>query len=62
MSEEIEILRKIEVLLRTNQEKLLMDIVPADCKCQGKTKKVFRCPEAFEINMLLSSLNSIVKQ
>lgn len=56
MEEEIKILRKIEELIRGNHDQLLMEIVPADCKCQGKTKKVFRCPGAFEINVLLSAL------
>ena len=55
--EELKILRQIEELIRKNQDQLLMEIVPADCKCQaGKTKKVFRCPGAFEINVLLSTL------
>lgn len=56
MEEELKILRQIEELIRKHQDQLLMEIVPADCKCQGQTKKVFRCPGAFEINVLLLSL------
>lgn len=56
MEEELKILRQIEELIRKNQDQILMEIVPADCKCQARTKKVFRCPGAFEINVLLSTL------
>lgn len=59
MEEELKILRQIEDLIRKNQDQLLMEIVPADCKCQGKTKKVFRCPGSFEINVLLTTLTRV---
>jgi|MudIll2142460700_1097286.scaffolds.fasta_scaffold29175_1 6,7-dimethyl-8-ribityllumazine synthase len=56
MEEEIKILHQIEELIKKNHDQLLMEVVPADCKCKGQTKKVFRCPGAFEINVLLSTL------
>ena len=57
MEEELKIHRQIEDLIRKSQDHLLMEIIPSDCNCQSaKTKKVFRCPEAFEINVLLSAL------
>ena len=56
MEEELKILRQIEDLIKANHDQILMEVVPADCKCQGKTKKIFRCPGAFEINMHLSKL------
>jgi len=56
MEEELKILHKIEDLIKANHDQLLMEVVPADCRCQGKTKKIFRCPGAFEINVLLSDL------
>lgn len=56
MEEEIKTLRQIENLIRANYDQLLTETVQSDCKCQGKTKKIFRCPGAFEINVLLSTL------
>lgn len=59
IEEELKILRQIANLIKVNQDKLLMEVVEADCKCQGKTKKVFKSTEAFEINMLLSKLSNL---
>jgi hypothetical protein len=58
-SEEIKLLREIEQNLRAAKMSLLTDLVPESCKCsQEKTRRVFRCPEAFLIDMLLTQLEN----
>lgn len=57
---ELPIYRQIEQLLKENRDSLLTDVVPSKCNCShGVTNRVFRCPGAFQINMLLESLNQI---
>jgi hypothetical protein len=58
--DEVSIYREIEQLLKTAKDSLLTDIVPSNCNCKTETtKRVFRCPEAFKINMLLEQLEKL---
>lgn len=59
MEKELELLRKIENLISKNSDQLLMEVMPSDCKCNHKTKKVFKCPAAFEINVLMRELGKL---
>lgn len=54
---ETEMLLEIERMLREDKNALLMEVVPHDCGCANKTKRVFRCPNAFKINMLLDKID-----
>lgn len=59
---ELAVYRELEQLLKTAKDSLLTDVVPEKCNCNnGSTKRVFRCPEAFKINMLLEQLEAIRK-
>lgn len=59
MEKELKLLRKIEKLISENTDQLLMEVVPSDCKCNHKTKKVFKCPAAFEISVMMRELGKL---
>jgi hypothetical protein len=57
---ELKVYREIEQTLRENRDTLLTDIVIEKCNCSSpKTKRAFRCPGAFKINMMLENLDSM---
>lgn len=58
--QEIVIYRQIEQVLKENRDALLTELVPENCNCKEKRmRRTFRCPGAFQINMLLESLEQL---